>query len=1005
MRKSSIIPIGLLSSLSLISPSPDLLSTFLYSEALSGYVDLSGLIWENIVYAAWSTTLVQRKTITYNVPGSAAQVEFVLWYDASGVISSISTNKINGDSTSAIFINLFIGKIGPTVIGKNLKSLGGIGAVWWASLTTVAFQQFLAGISLPAPVASSAPAKVTPPVSAKPVNIPPVPVKSTTLPAQTISVPSGQTVIAYMTPGGGAKIWFTLTRDAVWIIRTIATVPLSWDQTSYSYMLAFTRAISGNIIGKKVTELSLSSVAGASLTTSAFNKYLTTLPQIQSATPAVVTTTIPVKQLVRLVLSPVKYKNLTYTVPGGISTVRFAFRTDATGKIRSIQARNILVNDPTTAGYIRAFWVQIGRLAMGKKPSELGHLSAIGGASLTTGAFKKFASAMAEWKLDTLESDVIVIPTTKPIVPPTSTGANDTATQTISYTVPGSTAQVSFTLVRNTAGLIQSVTTSKVSGDAMSTAYIQMFASSISAATVGKNITGLSLSAIGGASLTTGAFNQFVASLGWVVVPPPVVPPVTSPVPPTAPIITVTSGTNQISEQNVTYTVPWASTQVHFYLSRNSAGVIQSVSANKVTGDATSILYIQMFANSISAATVGKSINNLSLASIGGASLTTNAFNQFINSIGGSAVTPVVTPPVAPTTPTTPTIPVVIPPATVVTTPTTSTNTQTISYTVPGSTAQVSFTLVRNTAGLIQSVTTSKVSGDATSTAYIQMFASSISAATVGKNITGLSLSAIGGASLTTWAFNQFITAIGGSIVAPVTTTPTTPAPVVTTPTTPTTPVVTTPVGANQTAQQSIIYSVPGGTAQAQFTLVYDTQGVAQSISAITIAGNTESKTFITKFANSIATSVVGKAISSIPTLSRIGGASLTTWAFNQFIASIKPTIITPTTPTTPVTTTPTTPVTTTPTTPVTTTPTIFTLNIANGGIFATTTASLRVGDSINFIYTGTAEAIVQFTPSSVSGFTLDKDITQKTRLFSTAGTWTAKIKDYSGNILTITVQ
>jgi hypothetical protein len=43
-----------------------------------------------------------------------------------------------------------------------------------------------------------------------------------------------------------------------------------------------------------------------------------------------------------------------------------------------------------------------------------------------------------------------------------------------------------------------------------SAAYQQSFASSVSSAVVGKKISSLNLNAIGGASLTTGAFEKFV---------------------------------------------------------------------------------------------------------------------------------------------------------------------------------------------------------------------------------------------------------------------------------------------------------------------------------------------------------------------------------------------------------------------------------------------------------------------------------------------------------------
>jgi plastocyanin len=81
-------------------------------------------------------------------------------------------------------------------------------------------------------------------------------------------------------------------------------------------------------------------------------------------------------------------------------------------------------------------------------------------------------------------------------------------------------------------------------------------------------------------------------------------------------------------------------------------------------------------------------------------------------------------------------------------------------------------------------------------------------------------------------------------------------------------------------------------------------------------------------------------------------------------------------------------------------------MNVDSSGNFSPTSLTLNVGDTINFIYTNPGnENIVQFSPSSISSFTVDQEITSKTRTFSSAGSWTAKVKDKSGNTLSITVQ
>ena len=56
---------------------------------------------------------------------------------------------------------------------------------------------------------------------------------------------------------------------------------------------------------------------------------------------------------------------------------------------------------------------------------------------------------------------------------------------------------------------------------------------------------------------------------------------------------------------------------------------------------------------------------------------------------------------------------------------------KTIEYATPVGKAQVSFSLVRDTTGIVRSISVSKVSGDATSTAYIEMFSDAISSAIV----------------------------------------------------------------------------------------------------------------------------------------------------------------------------------------------------------------------------------------------------------------------------------
>jgi plastocyanin len=68
---------------------------------------------------------------------------------------------------------------------------------------------------------------------------------------------------------------------------------------------------------------------------------------------------------------------------------------------------------------------------------------------------------------------------------------------------------------------------------------------------------------------------------------------------------------------------------------------------------------------------------------------------------------------------------------------------------------------------------------------------------------------------------------------------------------------------------------------------------------------------------------------------------------------------------------------------------------------------ALKVGDKINFVYTPprNGEVRTTFSPGGISSVTVDSDITQRSRTFNTAGTWTFKADDHSGNTGTVVVQ
>jgi plastocyanin len=80
---------------------------------------------------------------------------------------------------------------------------------------------------------------------------------------------------------------------------------------------------------------------------------------------------------------------------------------------------------------------------------------------------------------------------------------------------------------------------------------------------------------------------------------------------------------------------------------------------------------------------------------------------------------------------------------------------------------------------------------------------------------------------------------------------------------------------------------------------------------------------------------------------------------------------------------------------------------VNSSGVFSPTSVTIAAGGSVTFNYTsGSNEAKVRFSPSTITGFTLDGENSSRTRTFSSAGTWTVSVQDKpSGNTATITVQ
>ncbi len=108
--------------------------------------------------------------------------------------------------------------------------------------------------------------------------------------------------------------------------------------------------------------------------------------------------------------------------------------------------------------------------------------------------------------------------TTPPTVPPVevspapapdATTPPTTKTETVSYTNPSGSDEVEFSLTV-TDGVITSVSATPKAKNEISTKLQTAFAEEISSKVVGMKISDLNLAAVGGASLTTGAFNKFL---------------------------------------------------------------------------------------------------------------------------------------------------------------------------------------------------------------------------------------------------------------------------------------------------------------------------------------------------------------------------------------------------------------------------------------------------------------------------------------------------------------
>lgn len=110
----------------------------------------------------------------------------------------------------------------------------------------------------------------------------------------------------------------------------------------------------------------------------------------QSETSSQNTTATTSSNTAENTISPYTYNDIvTYQTPAGDDSVRFVMTTDGNGTITSLETTFEEGND-MSKDFVKQFQDASKQKIIGKKISELGSVDAIGGASLTTDAFKKF---------------------------------------------------------------------------------------------------------------------------------------------------------------------------------------------------------------------------------------------------------------------------------------------------------------------------------------------------------------------------------------------------------------------------------------------------------------------------------------------------------------------------------------------------------------------------------------------------------------------------------------
>lgn len=94
-----------------------------------------------------------------------------------------------------------------------------------------------------------------------------------------------------------------------------------------------------------------------------------------------------------------------------------------------------------------------------------------------------------------------------------------------------------------------------------------------------------------------------------------------------------------------------------------------------------------------------------------------------------------------------------------------------------------------------------------------------------------------------------------------------------------------TTAAAGVTYSDDVDYTSPGGEDTVRFTMTTDAEGVVTSLKATLEVGNDISKQLTAAFEEDAATKIVGKKLADLGDISAVGGASLTTNAFKQFVA------------------------------------------------------------------------------------------------------------------------